>query len=76
MKAGWNCQPVRDSISGVVTNASFVPNVSFGSRNTGVVAAGFREKFNEHWDMVGEWNGTFSRKQSDNVITLGLGYSF
>lgn len=78
MKAGWNCQPVRShsTIVAGVNGKDSVVSPHFGSHNSAVFTAGLRQKLNARWDLIGEWNGSFNKKHSNNLVTLGAGYTF
>jgi hypothetical protein len=81
MRAGWNWQPVRkhskaSAYVGALTNNTFTPTVGLASRHGAVIEAGFREKLNVHWDIVGQWTAFFSKNQTDSLFSLGVGYNF
>ncbi|MDR1255622.1 MAG: autotransporter outer membrane beta-barrel domain-containing protein [Puniceicoccales bacterium] len=80
-KAGWSCQAVREHSKGVawiegLQSGNFTPTLGFPSRHAAVFVAGFRNKLNAHWDIIGQWNAHFSKDQSSNIFSLGTGYSF
>ncbi|MDE6432469.1 MAG: autotransporter outer membrane beta-barrel domain-containing protein [Opitutales bacterium] len=78
MRAGWNCQPVHghSTILASIHNQTNVMSTDFGSKNSAVFVAGCRQRIDANWDIFGEWNGSFNKKHSNNVITLGAGYTF
>ncbi|MDE6432296.1 MAG: autotransporter outer membrane beta-barrel domain-containing protein, partial [Opitutales bacterium] len=77
-RAGWNCQPLRhhSTISAEISGKSGVVDPEFGSHNSAVFIAGLRQRLNANWEIIGEWNGSFNKKHSNNVVTVGAGYSF
>jgi hypothetical protein len=81
MRAGWNWQPVRkhskaSAYVGATPSNPFAPTVGLASPHGAVVEAGFREKLNAHWDIVGQWTAFFSKNQTDSLFSLGVGYNF
>ncbi|MDR0595788.1 MAG: autotransporter outer membrane beta-barrel domain-containing protein [Puniceicoccales bacterium] len=81
MRAGWNWQPVRKHSKasahvGALPNNPFTPTVGLASPHGAVLEAGFREKLNAHWDIVGQWTAFFSKNQTDNLFSFGAGYNF
>ncbi|MDR1255341.1 MAG: hypothetical protein LBJ94_00510, partial [Puniceicoccales bacterium] len=57
-------------------SGNFTPTLGFPSRHGAVFVAGFRNKLNAHWDIIGQWNAHFSKDQSNNIFSLGTGYNF
>lgn len=78
MRAGWNCQPLRNhsTLTARTMGTSFHPDSDFCLHDSFIISAGFREKFNTHWDVVAEWNGSYNKRSSNNIVSLSLGYSF
>jgi hypothetical protein len=72
---GWCCQVAPNSAKGIANNPT--PSVSiYGDRHSAVASAGFRQKFNDHWDLSGAWDGDFSGHYSMNKASLTIGYNF
>lgn len=77
-KAGWNCQPARShsTILAGVYGQMDETNPSLKPHNAAVFVAGCRQKLNANWDIITEWNGSFSKKHSYNLVTFSVGYTF
>jgi hypothetical protein len=81
LKAGWNAQLTGKHSDGTVSIdgthfGSFSPTLGSPSRHSAVLSAGFRNKLNSHWDVVGEWDAHVSKDQTNNTVLLGVGYTF
>jgi hypothetical protein len=80
-RAGYGYQPIRK-----FSNATFsVGEAIFAGENLVLnhpskhhitLTAGFRKKFNAHWNLDGSYQGSFSKDSSTNSLSLGLGYNF
>ncbi len=78
MRVGWKNQGLRShsTVSAKVQQKDIEPLLDLGLRNTMVLSAGFQRKLNRHWNIVGEWNGGYNKKRSDNEATLSMWYTF
>jgi outer membrane autotransporter protein len=79
-KLGWQCGAIRhhSDATGKIYAAGiedFTANVGYGKRNALLVSAGFRNKLNDHWEVRGNWNGSFAEDATRNSANLSLGYS-
>jgi hypothetical protein len=39
-------------------------------------SAGIRRKFDEHWELTASWKGTFGKKFTRHIGSIGVGYNF
>jgi uncharacterized protein with beta-barrel porin domain len=74
LKGGYGIQPIRKGSAG--DDAMEVAVVRYPPKHYWTVSAGFRRKFDAHWELNGTCNGTFANKFSRYIASLALGYTF
>ncbi|MDR2779030.1 MAG: hypothetical protein LBB16_01950 [Puniceicoccales bacterium] len=76
-RGGLGIQPIRKcSIVDHEVDTGEYPMLRYPPKRYAMVVAGFREKFDEHWELAGSWKGTFGKNFAMHVVTLGVGYNF
>jgi hypothetical protein len=73
LKGGFGFQPVRKSYVNAGTSTAMLKE---SYKNHLMFVAGLCTGLTDHWDQVGTWNGTFSKKYRNNLVFPGVWYSF
>jgi outer membrane autotransporter protein len=82
LKAGWCRQALRKHSSAAVhfdvplLRNIYSPKFGYSRRNSALLIAGFREKFDVHWDLTASWHGFFSKNYHGNILSATIAYNF
>ncbi|MDR2721147.1 MAG: autotransporter outer membrane beta-barrel domain-containing protein [Puniceicoccales bacterium] len=81
-RTGWHCQLWRNHSTATIhfsvphLRDTYSPIFTNLARNSALLIAGCRKRFNDHWDITASWHGSFSKNCRYNSFCTSLGYIF